>query len=1013
MHFPHKKPAAVIPWWTLNGRFTEEEARRQLDDFQDKLVTEFFLYPNFGLESPDFLTEAWFDFIAFLLKECASRGMRFWLYDELSWPSGASGGRLCRDFPQYRMRTMRRTEITLASGETWSPDTEKEYLWCGVFNADSKTPEAISTAAVYKNGAALPQRLVILEKTLVEDRFFCAMGTSGTWNQPGILDALNPEAVRAWMSFNYEPYRQRFADAFGKTIVGFFFDEPTMVSPFQTGDCPWTPGLFDAFREKYGYDCTPLLWTLFERNNNALQFRYDFWRLVSTRFAEAFTGQLHEFCEANGLMLSGHCWPEEPSCQRLMTTATGDIHLLQKYLHVPGTDFLYCENNFAEKAGMCPGTAKWSRNLIYSAKQPSSTARYNGATDTICECSGICELGPDGTPPAQQKIAFDFMYAMGISIMNPARPYSMADFRKHVCALDAAQPYWKHYDMLSKYMERMAAFNSRGRTDTKIAVLNPLSAKFAYSDICKDTSIRKETTPLPPKGDCAEAMLATLDALVQNHRDFEVLFEDVILESEISTDGELLAPNSAFKIIILPQCHALDDAVWAQLQEFSEKGGILIAVGDAPAIPLKHDAEARRTAPLRTLAFEPTALHFPQQLASALNDALPPKYTLKGQHANHVLSHLRSDGAWSALFLTNATPGEKIFTIEGPFVSMAESAIAQNGDLFAWPSEKSATTIPQQSSDATSATIRLLEGESLLLTTEAPKADSPIHGLPQTALQTLPRDGWKIAGRVRNSTLLKLAALENGEAVQILQNNGACSIRLDPEERKSITLQATFTIKESVPDDLRIWLDQKPFENLTVNGQSVEAWHHETFVDPENIVVPIAKYCRQGENRLEITLPLSKWFTERYGIRTHFNMLMDGIEPPLLLGDFAVAEDATILPTPSSLSCGQLETQGFPKFADTLRIETTFDCALPEKAAALALEETQLPLSAVLNGVNLGARIWQNGALAIPKGLLKQTDNRLELQLCGDVFNLLERRWLGTKVSHVPFILPKASLVAL
>lgn len=1000
MNSSPKKLPGVIPWWTINGHFTEDEARRQLEDFLAKGVTEFFLYPNFGLESPDFLTEEWFAFIAFLLRECPLRGMRFWLYDDLSWPSGASGGRLCRDYPQFRMRTMRRTERLLAPGEIWSPDDAKDYLWCGTFTAGSPNPTPILTDVTYVNLTSSPQRLVILETVLIEDKFFCSMGTSGTWNQPGILDALNPEAVRAWMSYNYEPYRQRFPEALGKTIVGFFFDEPTMVSPFHTGDCPWTPGLFEAFSEKYGYDCMPFLWTLFEQSTDALQFRYDFWRLVAHRFADSFTGQLNKFCEANGLLLSGHCWPEEPSCQRLMTTATGDIHLLQNYLHVPGTDFLYCENNFAEKAGMCPGTPKWARNLIYSAKHPSSTARYNGATDTICECSGICELGPDGTPPSQQKIVFDFLYAMGISIMNPARPYSMTDFRKHVCALDAAQPYWKYYATLAEYMNRMAAFNSRGRTDTGIAILNPLSTKFAYSDICPDTSIRKETTPLPKEGDCSEAMLATLDALVRQHRDFELLFEEVILKSEISDNGELLAPNSAFTVIILPQCHALDDAVWMRLQEFSAKGGTLITIGDGPTIPLKHGGSPMQTTPLAAIPLAPEAKDFPQRLADTLAEALPPRYTIQGENADQVLSHLRSEGAWSALFLTNATPGEKTLTLSGPFVTQAQSVITQDGVKHAWPQ-----------STPSGAPIHLLEGESLLITTDAPNADSPIYGRTQTSIQELPQAGWKILVPPRNSTLLKLALLQNGDFAQLLNDDGASSIRLDPEELHSITIQANFGIQSAIPNDLRLWLDQPGFENLLVNGTPVTDWHHETLVDPENIVIPIAKHCRLGQNRLEITLPLSKWLTERYGIRTHFNMLMDGIEPPILLGDFIVLDDNTIAPSPAHLSCGPLESQGFPQFADTLRLEMTFDCTVPDQPTALAIKDTLLPLDAFLNGLHLGPRIWQNGTIAIPPGALMTTGNRLELRLCGDVFNLLRRRWLGNTVSHVPFRLPKVTLV--
>ena len=396
--------SAAIPWWTMNGDLSRDEARRQLDEMLSHGVFEFFLYPTFGLIKPDFLTEDWFDFIAFLIEECPKRGMRFWIYDELSWPSGTAGGRLLRDNPQYAMRSLRQQRITLEAGMTWTPDAGLSYVTAHVLESG----ENLTPVRPYTNESASSQTIIAIHNVLIDDLFFSSMGTSGTWNQRGIMDALNPEAVRAWMGYNYIPFKERFPQAVGKVIRGFFFDEPTMVSPFHTGDIPWTPGIEDLFKETYGYELTPNYWRLFEPDKTALQFRYDFWRLVGNRYADAFAKQLMEWCEENNMMFTGHDWPEEPSCQRLMTTAIGDLHYQQQYLHIPGTDYLYYENCFAEHAGMASQIKGWQRNLIYSAKHPSSTARYNNATYTICESSG--SLGAKVSPPIVQKLMYDFLF---------------------------------------------------------------------------------------------------------------------------------------------------------------------------------------------------------------------------------------------------------------------------------------------------------------------------------------------------------------------------------------------------------------------------------------------------------------------------------------------------------------------------------------------------------------------------------------------------------------------------
>ena len=984
MHVYSDLPA-VIPWWTVNGRVTQHEALRQLDDLRGKGIREFFIYPNYGLEKPDFLSEEWFDFIAFLLRECPRRQMRFWLYDELSWPSGTAGGRLCRDFPQYRMRTLKRTQRELQPGETWRPDDRAEYLWAGLFDK-AASPTEISTKHECRNESTVARRLVTLEKRLVDDCFFSAMGTSGTWNQPGILDALNPAAVRAWMGYNYEPYRNRFPEALGNTIRGFFFDEPAMVSPFHTGDAPWTPGLEQAFEERYGYDCRRRYWALFEPAPGFEQFRYDYWRLVTDRFANAFTAQLAEWCDQNGLMLSGHCWPEEPSCQRLMNTATGDTYALQRHLHLPGTDFLYNENCFAEHAAMCPDTPGWARNLIYAAKLPVSAARYNHTRHSICESSGIAELGDGPVTPAAQKTALDFLAAMGITVMNPARPYDLADFRKHVAAAEVAQPYWKLYATFNEYLERLAGFNTRGKHEAKIAVLNPRSTKFALTDLAPDTSIRLEKTTLPQHADCAEPMLATLDELVRGHHDFELIFEEVL-----HTDAQ------DFSLIILPQCYALDDLAWTELENFAVQGGRLLVIGEPPTLPLRHDQSPRVTRPLNAPALDHARPDFRTRLAAELRAAAPPQYTIDGHGAEGILAQFRREqGGWQGLLLVNATPGEKVLTIDGPAARRMTCVIDQSGRRFRYTTQR---------------TLRLPETQSLLLTTDDPPGEAPDFAAAPHATMTLPEDGWMLCGELRNVARIQLECLLDGQ-FHPLADNGAAEFTLDPEVTPYVTLRGTFAIQgTAVPDNLRLWLDCEECRDLQVNGIKVNELKNEKLIDGKNLAIPIAGCCCTGVNTLTIDIALSRWMTWRYGIRRHFGELLNGCTPPLLLGSFRVTAPHTIEAFFGPLSCGPLEPQGFPQFCDELQAALVFDCPIPP-AQDIWLEPAPslLPLAAELNGVNLGVRLWQNGALQIPRDTLRKHGNRLVLKLYGDLWNALGRRWVGQPVRHTPFLLPEIRL---
>jgi len=44
----------------------------------------------------DYLSEEMFEAIGWAVDEAKKHGMRFWIYDEYNWPSGAAGGYLIR-----------------------------------------------------------------------------------------------------------------------------------------------------------------------------------------------------------------------------------------------------------------------------------------------------------------------------------------------------------------------------------------------------------------------------------------------------------------------------------------------------------------------------------------------------------------------------------------------------------------------------------------------------------------------------------------------------------------------------------------------------------------------------------------------------------------------------------------------------------------------------------------------------------------------------------------------------
>ena len=67
-----------------------------------------------------------------------------------------------------------------------------------------------------------------------------------------------PEATRAFLKITHETYRQAIGDEFGKTVLGFFGDEPDYG--WYIAGSPWTPKLLEEFQKQAANGDLSLTW---------------------------------------------------------------------------------------------------------------------------------------------------------------------------------------------------------------------------------------------------------------------------------------------------------------------------------------------------------------------------------------------------------------------------------------------------------------------------------------------------------------------------------------------------------------------------------------------------------------------------------------------------------------------------------------------------------------------------------------------------------------------------------
>jgi len=259
----HDKKYRILSFWSLNGALTDSEIINQIEDMHEKNYGGFFLHARAGLET-EYLSSEWFKICKTAIKTAERLDMEAWLYDENGWPSGFAGG------------------LVPALGDEF---TAKHLFFTKALPLNQK----IVLAAYKKSGSGYSR---LPDKDIESGELFCCLGYL-----KGYADLLNPKAVKAFIDFTHEKYKQEFGEYFGKTVKGIFTDEPQLVGKF-----PFTFDYPEEFQKAYGYDFFSQAWKLYDDSPESRLFKYHTSKLFARMFKENFTRQINDWCNKNNLI---------------------------------------------------------------------------------------------------------------------------------------------------------------------------------------------------------------------------------------------------------------------------------------------------------------------------------------------------------------------------------------------------------------------------------------------------------------------------------------------------------------------------------------------------------------------------------------------------------------------------------------------------------------------------------------------------------------------------------------
>ncbi|WDQ30772.1 glycosyl hydrolase [Paenibacillus marchantiae] len=1009
-----KNPEATYrpqPFWFLNHSFSKPELENQIQSMVEAGVGGVVLHARHGMQA-SYLSEEFMDTVDFCTKECQKRDMVVWLYDEDNWPSGTLGGKLTRQYPEYRMRYLRVEE------RRYLHDAQQEMLSLDFATyANNELIAILAYRAIQQEGEWLiydqPEDITELcgqewkpdndEDYIILACWSCEIAEGITFAKGYYLDTLNPEAVQAFIQSAYEPFQQ-FQSHFGVTIQGVFTDEPGLmihdgffgVEAIRTSvqdvnaNLPgivfaWTHGMVERYEQENGYDLIPRLGALlYGMADGSRSARQDYYDTITRWYVEGYHEAIRSWCESHSLLYIGHTL-EEPVWGQARSQGN-QTRVLQQF-HYAGVDYL--------THGI--GT-KENPHRIVSVKTAGSVAQLDGKKRVICE-----SFGASGHAYAmrQRRLDANFMAFLGVNLFIPhAFYYSFAGYRKTDFPPTEFKhaPHWPHYRAFADYLGRLSVLGSFTKRTPEVLLLSPIHTVYEHMFLSGESNQHPATDQL-------FSLLS--DRMLRSSIDYDYVDEYQLREAKITHAGgyQFNGERNEYSILILPEITVMSVDIAKQLVTFVNCGGRLIAVGAIPC-----DSERQRQDPeLRKYMNELYGSNPQDGKLQAVGKGYSLFYSMKNTAHNDTLMNL----CVQLRELTTSSPAIAWKQIEGQAEDLISVERKIEDHVHTWLmnwSEQPVTIqlhqnpvkehIEEQMEEwnlengsinplSHDAVLTFVPGELRLLSVRLdhlpdplhtedsthPKPQEPInHKVQDTSdvlvlgdhwqFQTvepnvLVLDQWQVTLNDRQSRMnatmpgqvntYRTTFVVTEEWIELMKSQQDAVHLNEPGNEQIFTIELILDdIEQKIPSHIG-FLQRRRNVEIFINGVRMEALQPSMWQDIHYAGVDITKHLVKGENELEVlTVSLLE--------------PMPAISfPAYLIGSFAVENQTTLTVEPEQMT-GVWNVEGYPFYSGAGVYSQQVDLSGISLNTAneiwLEAEDFRETACLYVNGEQVSIRLW-------------------------------------------------------
>ena len=915
------------PFWAWNGKLEEGELREQIRAMKQMGMGGFFMHSRVGLDTP-YLSEEWFRLVAACADEAEKLGMKAWLYDEDRWPSGAAGGLVTAD-KRFRARYIHH-----------SVDAEFPASEDSVELARYAVKFYENTVVAYRRIRA--EKLEADEKLMVFNRTIASAGDSW-FNGQCYIDALNPEAVKKFIEVTHEAYLRHLPRELGESIPGNFTDEPNMHVSCPKDSLPWTDGLAESFRARYGYDLLDHLPELFypfrpeiaerglvDLRREFSKVRLDYRNLLSDTFCNSFSKTIGEWCDRHGLIFTGHVLREDSMREQI--NEVGSAMRFYEYMSAPGIDVL---------------TEHW--NVFITAKQCSSAAHQFGKKTRLSETYGV--TGWD-FPFMGHKALGDWQYALGINFRcQHLAWYTMAAQAKRdfPASISYQSPWFKEYGCVENYFAHLGAALSEGDEQRDLLLIHPIESMmgtYVYR-----TQVEGEDTQ---NTELDRDLIRLTNELLAIHLDFDLGEEGLMSRHAAVTGKTFKIGKAAYKAVLIPAMLTIRATTLNLLEKFAANGGKVFYLDDVPEYMdgVKSDRPARLFAKFRRIS------------EASLDRVLSPiirRVSISDSDSSEVapaLYMLKKGDDFESLFICNTGCDFPTDQKNAPLVRDRNARFPDAKISWTLPNDYQVYQLDLKTGKlhtldferhsgmaVFAAPLEPLESRMFLATAAKIEADGPMRPVRPIAdsrqladipcgiefdepnVLVLDTPAYRIDGGSKHAPdfILRLDEALRTMLGASIRNDGMLQPwfngKTKAKRQLDLELEYTFNCDATPATDCKLALERPDLYTINFNGEVLD-------------LTDRGWWCDRAIRLVELPHGIFKKGPNTLTLRSKYDETLPGLESMYLLGDFGVINDSLTRPS-RSLKFGDWTKQGLPYYAGNL----TYTIDLPEGTERIEFSE--------------------------------------------------------------------------